>query len=508
MSTFSLESLEQSFSSRLISERDIAPDLPQDNQWLIYDAINNRFKYEISSGAQYEVTYLRLDGTNLPSANINLNSNKITNLADPTNNKVAKSGDIMTGDLIIKTGTDSFKTLGCDDLFSNANTFNLLMGNSQNKITYNAGPIIINASSGFAVNQNGVDVMSIGKAVGDPRIGVFQDVLVNQNFISDVKDPILDKDAVTKIYSDSLRYMTATPTLDPSLFTDPTIINGVPYTASASSYNGLTGPWEAFKNTFSSTNWRSLSPTNSWITLTFPYQISMSGFNTIPITGCNITSWKIQASNGGAYVDIVPTNTTVFNALTLSRFTFTPSAAYSNWRFFANNATSNVGMSVLQWIPTNPDLSLKKCQTGHVPILNSNVGYRGFIPSASSEFSASFLACNVFRQQYPNSEWATNGVNSNFWIQIKCPVPVRIWKTGLTGRNNGTERIFNWRIEGSNDGITYVTIYTATNPTFLGNVYQEFNMDSIVPFAFYRLFAVNAVVANPGLSVFQLFVYS
>jgi hypothetical protein len=79
----------------------------------------------------------------------------------------------------------------------------------------------------------------------------------------------------------------------------------------------------------------------------------------------------------------------------------------------------------------------------------------------------------------------------------------------LTGRAGSvsTNRITNWRIEGSNDAFTYVTIYTATNPTPIGGVYQEFEIDSISKFAFYRLFAVNAEATSPGLSVFQLFVY-
>jgi hypothetical protein len=461
-----------------------------------------------------------LDGTNLPSATINLNSNKITNLANPTNNtdavnkeyvdenKVAKSGDIMTGDLIIKTGTDSFKTLGCDDLFSNANTFNLLMGNSQNKITYNAGHIIINASSGFAVNQNGVDVMSIGKEIGDPRIGVFQDVLVNQNFISDVKDPILDKDAVTKIYSDSIRYMTATPTLNDEV----TVINGLPYRVIASSFFIADAPYKAFTNTFNLTGWKSIFLANSWIIVFFPYPISMRGFSIIPSNNTNIINWKIQASNLSPYVDITPTSTTTLEASKLYTFNFTPSAEYSRWRFQIDAASPESGIGLLKWIPTNPDLSLKKCQTGHVPILNTNVGYRGFIPLASSEFSASYRACNVFKQEYGLSGvdtiWASQGQIANFWIQIKCPVPVRIWKTGLTGRNNGTERIFNWRIEASNDGINYVILYTALNPTYLTSLsYQEFEIDSIGIFPFYRLFIINAEGPNPGLRTWQLFVY-
>jgi hypothetical protein len=50
-------------------------------------------------------------------------------------------------------------------------------------------------------------------------------------------------------------------------------------------------------------------------------------------------------------------------------------------------------------------------------------------------------------------------------------------------------------------------LYTAPNPTFLAYTYEEFLVDSVGKFRFYRLFVVNAEVTNPGLSSIQLFVY-
>ena len=58
----------------------------------------------------------------------------------------------------------------------------------------------------------------------------------------------------------------------------------------------------------------------------------MSGFNIVArnITGRNITSWRVQASNDGTtFVDIVPTNTTAFNGGVLNKFTFAASARYN-----------------------------------------------------------------------------------------------------------------------------------------------------------------------------------
>jgi hypothetical protein len=87
-------------------------------------------------------------------------------------------------------------------------------------------------------------------------------------------------------------------------------------------------------------------------------------------------------------------------------------------------------------------------------------------------------------------------------------VAVRTWKFGIRGKDSNTERIFNWRIEGSIDNTSWITLFTAPNPTYLGNVYQEFLVDSVGKFQIYRLFAVDAQTTNPGLNSMQLFVYN
>jgi hypothetical protein len=466
-----------------------------------------------------------LDGTNLPSATINLNSNKITNLGNPTNNtdlvnkeyvdtdKVVKTGDIMTGDLIVKTGTGPIRNLGCDDISLGVKSFNLLLGSNLNKITYNTsvGPIYMNAVDGVTVNQNGTAIMKISKGPTDPRIDVFQDVLLNQKFLRDVKDPILDKDAVTKIYSDSIRYVTATPNMTSAT----TVIDELLYTASASSSLLASQPWQAFGNTFNPAGWITSNAPAQHITLQYPYPISMRGLSMIAVIQANITSCTIQYSNDGiTFTDAMPTITSLINSLVLYTFNF-PAATALYWRLRVNSASfGTYGFGLLKWIPEKSDLYEKRYTTGYIPRLDTNLNIRGFESLASSENSASYRACNAFRQNYVatpgvDGEWATNGVTSNFWLQIKCPMPVKIWKVGLTGRAGSVSanRITNWRIQASNNGTDYITIYTAPNPTPLGVTYQEFNIDSIGEFTFYRIFAVNAEATSPGLSVFQLFVY-
>ena len=67
-----------------------------------------------------------------------------------------------------------------------------------------------------------------------------------------------------------------------------------------------------------------------------------------------------------------------------------------------------------------------KSIVGYVPNLTANRNKNGFIVSASSEYFEA-EAYNVFNDN-ANNNWITaEGVNTNFWIQIKCPEKVRIY---------------------------------------------------------------------------------
>ena len=133
----------------------------------------------------------------------------------------------------------------------------------------------------------------------------------------------------------------------------------------------------------------------------------------------------------------------------------------------------------------------------------------GFLVSASSELDSRYIAANAFDCCSRAVEWATNGENRNFHIEVKCPEFIRIWKVSLRGRNetNG-QQIFHWTINASANGRDFVVLYTAPNPTYLGNSVQQFLIDTPHKYNYYRLECIEAEEGNPGLSYFQLYVYS
>jgi hypothetical protein len=370
--------------------------------------------------------YYRLDGTSLPVASLNMNSNKVTGMANPT---AAQDGMTLS--------------------YANSAYY---------KLDGTSAPTA-------ALNMNSQKITGLA-------------------------DPSAAQDAVTRNYADTLRYMTANPIMT----ANTTVIDGLTYIATSNSAHPTYPQWKCFNNLNTGVDgWvtDTNNPNNVWVQLQYPASLSMSGFYICARNygGRSITSWKVQASNDGTtFTDIVPANTTLFDAGFMNKFTFTASAKYAYWRFYIITSTgsTDVGVATLQWIPTSSERFLKKNSSGYIPKLTSNTNYLGFTPSASSELNASWIAANAFAGVY-GTDWATAGVSTNFWLKIACPNAVRIWKIALRGKNGNAELIYNWRIEASNDNSVWSIVYTAPNPTNLNNTYQEFLFDSVSKFQYYRI---------------------
>jgi len=132
----------------------------------------------------------------------------------------------------------------------------------------------------------------------------------------------------------------------------------------------------------------------------------------------------------------------------------------------------------------------------------------GYSISNNSNNSIILCLCNDSLYLLPGGEWASNGETRDMWIQIKTVDFVRIWKVALRGRETNTQRIYRWKIKGSTDGENYTTLYEPPVPTYLGNIVQQFVIDTRDRFNHFRLFCFQAEGPNPGLSYMQLFIYS
>ena len=149
------------------------------------------------------------------------------------------------------------------------------------------------------------------------------------------------------------------------------------------------------------------------------------------------------------------------------------------------------------------DLRRVKNSAGYVPnLITNNRNKAGFAVSASNEYGLN-LSCSVFSII---GEWLS-AVNTNFWIQVRCPEKVRLHKFALRGVPTGIIR--NWKLQACNDDTTWNDVYDNVddgNGVFINESLSFHECESLIKYQSYRIFIVNAVGENPGLSYWQLYV--
>lgn len=137
---------------------------------------------------------------------------------------------------------------------------------------------------------------------------------------------------------------------------------------------------------------------------------------------------------------------------------------------------------------------------------NTTAGTAGnYVASANSEFNATYAAWKALRatQGLATDEWATLGVLVNIWLAILFPTARVITSARVASRATGTESPqAGWRIEASNDGATWTTLYTSA--TAMTNVIETVSFVNATAYTRYRMFAPTTAGTNPGMSFFEL----
>ena len=120
--------------------------------------------------AQINNVFLRRDGANNATGDLNMSGNKVTNIGTPSapgdtaskgyvdSSTVSKTGDTMTGNLIMQLGDKPSITLGCNDLRGGPGKvpkrFNLLLGNTSDLIHNTLGqPLTLQTSNGILLKS-------------------------------------------------------------------------------------------------------------------------------------------------------------------------------------------------------------------------------------------------------------------------------------------------------------------------------------------------------------------
>jgi len=117
--------------------------------------------------------------------------------------------------------------------------------------------------------------------------------------------------------------------------------------------------------------------------------------------------------------------------------------------------------------------------------------------SASSEYyiaySNEYSSINVFNNDL-TSEWVTEGVNEDYWIQVEFNEAIRIYKFSMAMIKGITNMI--WKLEGSIDGSYFEqinTFNTADNTLASGMIcFYHTDVYKDKAYKFYRLFIIRS----------------
>jgi len=127
---------------------------------------------------------------------------------------------------------------------------------------------------------------------------------------------------------------------------------------------------------------------------------------------------------------------------------------------------------------------------------------KGAVVSSSSNYSTNYSAWKIWNfvlpSSQPNNEWGTAGQTSNYWVMIQNVNAMLVWKCHLAGRLFETNQPSVWRIEGSNNGSTFTTLYSsnvALSSTVMEFVFSPYQLllINILDFMLYLVLLVQAI---------------
>jgi len=108
---------------------------------------------------------------------------------------VSKTGDLMTGNLLLSADGGNDRLFGCTDL-PHGNTFTLVFGDTLNRLHFTlTNPVTLETSHGLLVKCRGEDVCLMGQ--------IYKVIRMNSNSITNLPIPTLPHEAANKLYVDS-----------------------------------------------------------------------------------------------------------------------------------------------------------------------------------------------------------------------------------------------------------------------------------------------------------------
>jgi hypothetical protein len=319
---------------------------------------------------QVNNTFVRLDGTNAFVGNLNMGGNSIENLSmtytpaedndlttkkyadEQDATKVSKTGDIMTGNLILNVDVDRIRTMGCRDLRGNRQ-FTLLLGSTTNKMLCQLNvPITLQTTDGLRVRIHDEVAIDIVKTSHDPfaRINVFKDIYMNGARITGLAEPTSGGNAVTKNYVDQSLRKKCLVGYIPNLEANNSMTG---FIANASSSGVGHEAYRAFNNLVSGDSWFSSDEDPTlWLGIKCPEPVLI--WRVALKVRMAMDGWNLSASNDGTPFEVLFSSTSALQKEFVYFFDISTTTAYQYYRLTAidndypNTDWSNNGIQLMQ----------------------------------------------------------------------------------------------------------------------------------------------------------------
>ena len=447
--------------------------------------------------SQVTDSFLQRDGGNAATGDINLDYHKLVNVGDPINNqdavnkiyvdtmgvsKVSRRGGTIQGDLRLSIAADDRRELGCSDLTGNTE-FILNLGNAGNKLKCRPNnPISLETTNGLLCKQNGQDVIKIGRLPDDYRLEVYHDIFMSDHFIADVHDPNSDQDAANKRYVDTL--------LDNKVSKSGDTITG----------NLLL--------TLGSDNLRSIGCSDLSGNKSFHIYLGDEG-NQIK---CRLDNPILMQTNNGVLFRQRGENVMkIGKSATDHRIEIFKDMILNGNSIVNLKDPENALDAATKNYVDNAVLSApRKNLVGYIPLLENNTSVTGFVVSSSTAASTNTLAYKAFNHILKGS-WISASDKNTGWIQVKCPERVRIFRVALKARFGAGKSITGWNLSASNNGTTFVTLFTSSSSAILDGTAtypSTFDINTSESYQYFRLnITASSGSTDVGLQYMQLYVY-
>jgi hypothetical protein len=282
--------------------------------------------------------------------------------------KVDKSGNTVSGDLNIILQNDNLRTFGVADI-KEGKSVSLLLGDISNQIRYNCGrPVEIYADHGTKFTSGAGDVCQLGYNT-DSKARFFKDIIMNDNYITNLRDPKDGQDAANKQYVDAKIKSIIFPNVEetvgsaegrkhvknnvgliPDLSSNHKNKSG--FIVSATGNQEKNYPWYVF------CSWKDDNMlfvnfpimVERWIKVKCPEPVQIHKFSIKGILGGSIMEWKFQGSHDDdVWDDVYVSGMMDFIDSTFKMFHVTSTTKYIYYRFIIlGNTRANLGLNHLQ----------------------------------------------------------------------------------------------------------------------------------------------------------------